>query len=561
MTVLIPDRGPCAGRVYLIDKTPYVLGRSPSCDLLDVFSDDSRVSRHHARLVEISDVFYVEDLGSVNGTFVNGRRINTTTRLQDGDVLSICGINLRFFYEAPTQRDLPTPSVGRSSGSANIVLDDDEPRILSTIQISSRLADIGERVKSNAEKKLEALIQLLGSLGKSLDIDTMLDDLIKSLFDVFPHADRGFVVLAAGEQRQYVPRLVRYRDEGPTTAMRISRTIIDRVSRSKEAILSIDASSDERFQTSRSLSGGGIYSVMCAPLLDTFGGTQGVIQLDSTTRKQFDQQDLDLLASIAPQAAMALSHARIHADELERQAIERDLQLARKVQLDLLPDQPPQVDGYEFYSYYKAAYQVGGDYYDYVLLPGDRLAVIIADVCGKGISASLLMAKLSGELKFLLANQPTYVSAVARLNDSVGASGTSGTFVTLVLVVIDLQTHRGTIVNAGHMAPLLRRADGHIEEVGPDCRRPALGIVPGQTYEKTEIAIAAGDTMVMFTDGVTEATNAANELYGRQRLQECVRCGAAEATVLGENILSDVHKFTKESPQSDDICLVCVRRI
>jgi len=560
MTVLIPDRGPYAGQVYYTNRTPYVLGRSPSCDLLDVFSDNSRVSRQHARLVEISNDFYVEDLGSVNGTFVNGRKISTKTRLQDGDVLSICGIDLRFFYEAPTQSDLPTPSVRGSSVSANIMLDDAELRIVSSIQIPSSLADIGERVTSNAEKKLEALIQLLGSLGKSLDIDTTLDDLIKSLFDVFPHADRGFVVLAEGEQRQYVPRLIRYRDEGSTIGMRISRTIIDRVSRSKEAILSVDASSDERFETSRSLSEGGIYSVMCVPLLDRFGSTQGVIQLDSTDRKQFDQQDLDLLASIAPQAAMALSYARIHAEELERQAIERDLELARKVQLDLLPDQPPQVDEYEFYSYYKAAYQVGGDYYDYVRLPGERLAVIIADVCGKGISAALLMAKLSGELKYLLANEPTYVSAVARLNDSVLASGTSGTFVTLVLVVIDLRVHRGTIVNAGHMAPLLLRRDGQTEEVGTECRRPALGIAPGQAYEKTEISIAAGDAMVMFTDGVTEATNAANELYGGQRLLERVRCGASDATALGEGILTDVQKFTEESPQSDDICLVCFRR-
>jgi len=561
MAVLIPDRGPCAGKAYPISKTPYVLGRSSGCDLLDVFSDDSRVSRQHARLVEISDHFYVEDLGSVNGTFVNGRRIRTKLGLRDGDVLSICGIDLRFCHEAPTRRDLRGLSVRGSSARSSIRLDDGERRILSSIQIPSSLSDIGEGLTSNAEKKLEALIRLLGSLGRSLDVDTMLDDLIESLFDVFPHADRGFVVLAEEEQQQYVPRLIRYRDEDSTTEMRISRTIIDRVSRSKEAILSVDASSDERFETSRSISGGGIYSVMCAPLLDSFGGTLGVIQLDSTDRKQFDQQDLDILASIAPQAAMALSHARIHTEELERQAIERDLALARKVQLDLLPDQPPEVGEYEFYNYYKAAYQVGGDYYDYVRLPGDRLAGIIADVCGKGISAALLMAKLSGELKYLLANEPTYASAIARLNDSVCASGASGTFVTLALVVLDLRSHRGTIVNAGHMAPLLLRRDGRVEEVGTECRRPALGIVPGQAYKKSEISIDSGDAVVMFTDGVTEATNAADELYGSQRLLACVRRSAGDATMLGEGILADVQEFMEESPQSDDICLVCLRRI
>ena len=561
MAVLIPDRGPCAGQIYPIRRTPYVLGRSSDCELINVFSDDSRVSRRHAQVVKISNDFYVEDLGSINGTFVNGRKIGTKTKLKDGDVLSIFGFDLHFLTETPTQRAPAVPPAGRSSANASVTFYGGEPRILSTIQISSTLSGAEKRVAGNAERKLEALIQLLGSLGKSLDIDTMLDGLITGLFDVFPHADRGFVVATEEERQQYAPRLVRYRNEDSVAEMRISRTIIDRVTHSKEAILSLDASSDQRFQASRSLSGGGIYSVMCAPLLDSLGNTKGVIQLDSTDREQFNQQDLDLLASIAPQAALVLSYARVHAEELQRQAIERDLKLARQIQLDLLPDRPPQLDEYEFFSYYKAAYQVGGDYYDYVQLPGGKLAIIIADVCGKGISAALMVAKLSGELKYLLANEPTYTAAVARLNDSVGANETSSTFVTMAVVVMDVQTHRGTIINAGHLAPLLLRADGHIEEVGTECRRPALGLVAGQIYEQMEVSLEVGDMIIMFTDGVTEATNAADELFGQQRLLECLRPGSSDAKTMGTDIVSSVDRFTEECPQSDDICLVCFRRI
>lgn len=557
MALLIPDGGPCAGQIFPIRRTPCFLGRSPDCELLDVFSDDSRVSRQHACIVKISNEFYVEDLGSINGTFVNGQKISTRTRLNDNDILAISGINLRFLCETSPKK----PAAAASSVNARVTFGGDEPRILSTIQISSPLAQAGKRETPNAEKKLEALIQLLGSLGKSLDIDTMLDDLISGLFDVFPRADRGFVVLTEREPQEYLPRLVRYRDEDSGDELHISRTIIDRVTHSKEAILSLDAPGDQRFQASKSLSGGGIYSVMCAPLLDGLGNTQGVIQLDSTDCERFNQQDLDLLASIAPQAALALNYARIHTEELQRQAMERDLKLARQIQLDLLPDQPPQLDEYEFFSYYKAAYQVGGDYYDYVQLPGGKLAIIIADVCGKGISAALMVAKLSGELKYLLANEPTYTSAVARLNDSVGANETSSTFVTMALVVMDVQTHRGTIINAGHLAPLLLHADGRIEEMGTECRRPALGIIPGQAYEQMEISLEAGDMMVLFTDGVTEATNADDELYGQQRLLERVRRGAPDATALGEGIVSSVHDFTQQSPQSDDICLVSFRRI
>jgi sigma-B regulation protein RsbU (phosphoserine phosphatase) len=140
------------------------------------------------------------------------------------------------------------------------------------------------------------------------------------------------------------------------------------------------------------------------------------------------------------------------------------------------------------------------------------------------------------------------------------SSGPTGNFVTLALVVVDLATHRARVVNAGHMAPLIARHAGGVEEVDASGRRPAIGIFPNQAYQEVEVTIAAGDTIILFTDGVTEATNSQDQLYGAERLQQCIRRGTPTTEELGKAILSDIETFVDGNPQSDDICLICLRR-
>ena len=210
-----------------------------------------------------------------------------------------------------------------------------------------------------------------------------------------------------------MPKAVKYRRHDDTQSVRISRTIVNNVMTSKEAILSADAATDARFDMAESIVDFHIRSMMCAPLIDRDGDSLGVIQLDTLDpRNRFEQDDLDVLVSVACQAAFAVENAQLHEAAMREQAIKRELAVAHEVQRGFLPSARRAIPEYEFFEFYEPANQLGGDYYDYVELPGGRLAVVVADVSGKGISASLLMAKLSAETRYCLASEPSPAAAV-----------------------------------------------------------------------------------------------------------------------------------------------------
>jgi serine phosphatase RsbU (regulator of sigma subunit) len=233
--------------------------------------------------------------------------------------------------------------------------------------------------------------------------------------------------------------------------------------------------------------------------------------------------------------------------------MDRDLQLAQRVQLSLLPSECPPCPGFEFFAYYQAAYEVGGDYYDFVPLPNGRLAIVVADVAGKGVSAALLVAKLSGELKYYLSCE-TPRAAVARMNESLCQSG-AGRFVTLLVAILDPAASALTLINAGHLAPLRRRATGEVEAIGESSRGLALGILPDQQYDEQRLDVATGDLWFVVTDGFTEATNQHKAMYGAARLREQLQ-GPGVVRDVGERLVRDAQQFLGTQPPSDDMCLV-----
>ena len=267
-----------------------------------------------------------------------------------------------------------------------------------------------------------------------------------------------------------------------------------------------------------------------------------------------------MLASVATQAGIAIDNAQMHENALQQKAIERDLEVAHEVQKGFLPEHSPQIEGYDFFGYYKPANHIGGDYYDYIHLPDGRVAVIVADVVGHGIAAALLMAKLAAEAKFSLAIESDVGDAVNRLNDSM-SNLQLDRFVTMIMVVLDPETHEAIIVNAGHMAPLWRHNGGKVEEPGADISGLPLGIASGLTYETLTINLAPGDTLTMYTDGINECCNDANEMYGMDRIRQHVDAAdGITVEVLGKEIITDVRKFLGAAKPDDDMCLVCVRR-
>jgi len=427
---------------------------------------------------------------------------------------------------------------------------------MSKLDVSSE--DGSVRFSATPEAKLKALIEITKSLGKSLSLEQVLPQVLNSLFKIFLQADRGFIVLR-DNAGNLVPRWTKLRREGPAETIRLSRTIVNEVVNSKQAILSADAAADERFELSESVADFRIRSMMCAPLMDTDHEVMGIIQIDTIDqRNRFRQEDLEVLASVAIQASVAVDNAKLHESLVEQRELARDLELAREVQKSFLPERPPTAPGYSFYDFYEPANHIGGDYYDYVPLPDGRLGIVVADVVGHGVAAALLMSKLSGSVRFSFAFESEPARALTHLNQMLCPETFDGRFITLVMVILDRQRNHLTVVNAGHMAPLIRRRDGTIRAIGEHESGLPLMIDSRHEYQQCEDTMEPGDCLVLFTDGLTEAMNAADELYGSERLAMCL--DQADPCRVGQRIVEDVQAFIAERPAKDDMCLVCCGR-
>jgi sigma-B regulation protein RsbU (phosphoserine phosphatase) len=380
---------------------------------------------------------------------------------------------------------------------------------------------------------------------------------LEALFEIFPKADRGFVGIRAGDDGDVTPAATRFRHSNSLRELSLSRTITNHVMEQRESVLSTNATEDERFVDSGSVKRAAIRSMMCSPLIDANDRVLGMVQLDTTGSGVFEENDLEILSSIAPQVAMALSYSMMFDDALAQQALQRDLDLARRVQLGLLPSSAPQVASCVFYDFYDAASDVGGDYYDYIPLPGNRLAVVMADASGTGVSAALLMTKVSSELKFALSIEDDARAAIERVNRSLCNARLAGRFVTMVVAVIDLDSRDVSVVNAGHTDPLLRRGDGSVATVGDKERGMAIGIIEDRKYESHQFTMEPGDCLALFTDGFNEAENSAGELFGIKRITQCLISEAGNARRVGDLIVQEVKTFLKDHPQRDDMCLLC----
>jgi serine phosphatase RsbU (regulator of sigma subunit) len=238
------------------------------------------------------------------------------------------------------------------------------------------------------------------------------------------------------------------------------------------------------------------------------------------------------------------------------------MDFAQEMQQHFLPAVPPESQGYRFWAYYSAAGKVGGDYYDFIRLPDGRQAVLLGDVAGKGVPAALMMAKLSAVCKVALLSFPDSVSrAVAAVNSEICQVSLHSAFVTLVMCVIDPRSHRITFANAGHLAPVVRRIDGSVEELTDDIRGYPLGVFADAEYRTTSTVLAAGESVILYSDGISEATNSRDEMYTGERVcEQFAEMREGHPSDIGESLLRDVRRHTGDSEQSDDISLLVFQR-
>jgi len=540
---------------YPLEADCVVLGRHPDCEIQ---LDYGAISRQHAQIVHEGDQYFVEDMGSRNGTLVNDQAISGRRQLLDGDLLTICDLTFRFSRDQQPAGASWGAMPNEESSRAVLVDDGASSRVMSKLEMTSDGSQI--QLEANPQAKLQAVLEISRDLSRTLSLDEVLPKMLDSLFKIFFQADRGFIVLKNEANGVLIPKAVKFRRADHDDTVRISRTIVNEVIDRREAILSADATSDERFQLSQSIADFSIRSMMCAPLMDSESNVLGVIQIDTLNQKRrFTEDDLAVLAGVAAPAGMAIENAQLHDDVLRQQALERDLEMAHRVQQGLLPAGAPEFPGYRFFDFYEPAKHVGGDSYDYIPLPDGRLAVVLADVSGKGVSAALLMAKLTAESRYCLASERDPAAAIQRLNRTFSGSGWEDRFVTLVLAVLDPASDEIQVVNAGHLPPLIRHGE-KVEMPGEESAGLPLGVDSDYPYESFSVTLAKGDYAALYTDGFSEAMNDQGELYGLDRLQKRFADEVPDAEELGRHLLDDVEQFVTGHPQSDDMCLVCIGR-
>jgi len=540
-----------------------LIGRRPECSIV---VSHPTVSGRHAVLHAQGGEYVLEDIGSHNGTFVDQERIEGRVKLSHNTAIRFGDVIARFLD--PPAAQAPAGGSGSAAGAevpaeAAAVRGQVNLHEGAGATITGEVAGAGRFgvLDVNPEAKLKAVLEISNSLAGTLDLAALLPKILDSLFGIFKYADRGCILLKDERTGEMVPHAMRHRRKGEDSTVRLSRTIVGKVLSEKAGILSADASTDEAFSGTQSIADLKIRSMMCVPLLGLDGEALGVLSIDSQNPLgQFTRDDLDILMTVAGQAALTYENARLVQSYADKQKQDAELEIARNVQRNLLPTELPQVEGYQFYASYDAAKAVGGDMYDCFVLPEGKICLSFGDVAGKGVPGALIMSRMSSCVQSTVRHVHDVVEAMRAINDHMCDGKIEGKFVTFILCVVDTRNHEVTLANGGHASPIIRRADGSVEQFDQDIAGPAVGVVEDYPFEAETRKLEPGDMVLITTDGVEEAMNVAGDLYTVERVLELVKNGPAEAEKLGKLLLADVRRHAAGRSQSDDITIMTFGR-
>ena len=423
---------------------------------------------------------------------------------------------------------------------------------------------------AQSAERLALLARLSQHFSSSLDLDEVLNRVMDEVIAAV-RAERGFVMLKEPDGTLSF-RVARGMDQRTIAApgFQVSRGVTEQVARDGQPVLSSDAQQDNRFSMRQSIVTLGLRAILCAPLV-VRGEITGVIYVDNRLHAGlFTPADLELLVSIASSAAIAIENARLYQSAVEKGRLERELQMAREVQVGLLPQLAPVLPGWELAARWYPARQVAGDYYDFVPLDDDRLGIVIADVADKGMPAALVMALTRSIVRASLIAAPSPAEAFRQANRLICADASGGMFITLFYAEVNAHTGTLTYVNAGHNPGLLCRTTGEL--LWLPRTGMILGMIDDAAYETGIVQLATGDSVLLYTDGVTEAssftageedTEASNTgLYGEERLLALMgSCQHNSATDLVKAVEQSVRDFIGPVPPADDVTLVALKRV
>lgn len=547
LTIHSPGEPP---RRLRADRPELALGRSSTND---VFLPDRTLSRVHARLTQGPDGMVLTDLGSRNGTSLNGERIVDPVLVRAGDRIVLGETTIEISEE--------------TSSSARVVIDvasgASDRTMIATASAAVGLARAAARELTDAAelKRLATSLQILNDVSLALLTDSPLSDLsaliLEKLF-AYLEPDRGLLMLrdsAGGLQ----PEAMKLADGIDPADIRLSRTLVETVTERREGVLMIDTLTDAKIGTADSIRLQGITSCLAAPLL---AGDEviGLVYLEARLgRKSFTEEDLRLLTSLANTAAIKIQNQRLQEAAAAKQQIEREMALAWDVQRRLFPEVPPDLPATDLFGRTLPSRTVSGDYYDFFVRGDGTVDVVVADVCGKGMAASILAASVQSAFQAWAAEHFPPDRLCARLNDLVYRRTSPEKFVTFIAALYDPETGAVVYSNAGHNPGVVLRAGGGHELL--PAQGPPLGLFPGMGYGSGALTLAPGDLLLLYTDGVTEAANPEDEEFGLERLVALAASGSASPLgAIEQAIREGLVAFAAGVPFHDDRTVVLLRR-
>lgn len=530
-----------------LEPGEHMIGRTPEYDF---YISDRTISRKHARLTAgaSDDQVMLEDLGSHNGTAVNGERLSVPVRLKVGDMVLFGQVEFRV-----SRKGDPTgPAQGPTTKLA-----EHEPEKSVFLDISEALKPLPTKISERPDV-LPTFLEMARMLVLPEPREVMLHKSLQLVAKVID-SERLAVLFVRPDSDEVYTEASHITGGKDLGQFRLSRTIVNEILANPQVILIRDPKHDPRFAEQHSIIMSDMTSAMAVPLLDE-DKVHGILYADtSNPAHHYDDESMRLLATFGHIIGARLQNYQLLNERQERQVLEAELKRASNIQKTLIPQTVPKIEGYTIHAFQEQCRAVGGDLYDFHVLPSGELIFLVADVSGKGMGAALLMSNILASYRILY-DQPEFdlCRAVRLVSTQLCAHSAPEDFATLFLGLLDPVRNEVRYVNAGHNPPMLMRSDGSLELL--EASGIVIGVFDSAEWVEQSTIMNNGDFIVVFTDGVTEA-ECGEDQYGEERLENCLRSGRhLSAVEIGDKLIEDVLSFVKDSPRSDDITMTILQR-
>ncbi len=530
---------------FQFNEASLIIGRSRQSDLIVA---DRFLSRKHARIYKDGDQWLLEDLGSQNGSQLDGRKLKSAEPLAPGSSIRVSDSYINVVSLDGTTGESET-GFDSIFIKASTFLEESVEDILEAESASRRYVD-----------RLKLLNEVHQALAESISRDGLLELILEKVF-AYLQPEEATIFLKKDDNTLYsaATRSLPGRVHTSFQSSHLAEEVIEK----GMAALVLDVDQDDRFSNAQSIISSGVRSLVAAPLIGSDSPPLGMIVMSSRWAvRQFTEEDLALLVSLACVATLRLRNLALAEEAAQRRRLEEELSLARRIQKALLPSALSSPENYSIYAENTPSRGVSGDLYkiqERLGESGRELVLFLADVSGKGMSASLLTASLEALCAGPIEDGLSPVHICDKLSKMLYKRTPRERYATAFLAVLEPQTGVVNYTNAGHNPAFVVRVDNEVESL--ELTGLPLGLLPGETYTSGKIALAAGDLLVIYTDGVTEAANKENEEYGTNRLmRRCLLHRHEPLSDLAGAIKFDLERFAGKNAFSDDRTLILLRR-